>query len=172
MNAVSSHHQDDDECAVFVDPNIRVERRRSILVASMALFSIVSLSALNFADVSAPWSYIFMCGIFAGSIALLWSVHAALSGYGADEFPHIVVDQDGVHFKSLQGDDGDMIAWSRINSVDRDEAAVILSFEPEELASNDPKKRISKIRIAVGEQRRAGLPAAIERYRSSTGQYR
>ena len=112
-----------------------------------------------------------MGGIFAGSIATLWSAHAVLSGYGADEFPHIVVDRDGIHFKGMRGEDGDVIVWSRINSVDCDESALILSFEPEDLASNDPKKRISKIRIAMDTQRRAGLPAAIERFRTVAAQH-
>ena len=164
LNPVSSHRQDDGDCAVFVDPNLRLERRRSIIVAALCLFGVVSLSALNFADVSPPWSYVFICGIFASSIAALWSAHAALSGHGADEFPYIAVDGDGIHFKRTRGKDRVTITWSRMNTVDRDESALILSFEPEDISSNDPKKRISKMRIAIDAQRRTDLPAAIERF--------
>ncbi len=157
---------DDGERSIFVDPYIPVQRRRSMIVAGFCLLSIISLTVLNFASVSPPWSYFFMGGIFAGSLALLWSAHAALIGYGADEFPLIVVDRDGIHFKNLKGEDGDLIVWQRLNSVDRDESALILSFEPEDLASDDPQKRISKMRIAIDDKRRSGLPAAIARFRN------
>ena len=139
-----------------------------MIVAACSVVSIAALSLLNLADVLPHLSYVVMGGVFAGAGALIWSAHALLAG-GGDEFPHIVVDRFGIHFKSLQGEDRDSIVWPRINSVESDETALILFFEPEDIASDDPKKRISTIRIAVDEKRRIGLPAAIEHFRAIAG---
>lgn len=167
MNREPGDQRDDSERAVFIDPNRGKERKRAMTVAASATVTIVSLASLQFSDVSAPWSYALMCGIFAGSSAMLWNAHAAISGDGADEFPEIVVDCEDIRLGGSPSGDGELISWLRIRSVDRDESALILRFDPEDLASNDPKKRISVIRIAMDEQRRAGLPAAIERFRPS-----
>ena len=151
--------------AVFVNSEARKSRRFLIVIASVSLLSGVGLFTANFAGLTHPVTVSILA---AALMCILAVVHLSLmfSGRIAVDYPEIVVDRDGIHLCGKPETVTESIGWDRFRAAETDESALILSFEAKDLSSDDPRDRISRIRIPIGGPDFAGLLGAIDRYRA------
>lgn len=78
--------------------------------------------------------------------------------------PRLVIDADGLGGRAMFKSCDERLPWSKFKSIEVDQQAVVLEFEPADTQSADPAERRSKKQIAFSHYKPEEIAAAIEKF--------
>lgn len=165
----SDFHQQSADAVVFDDRHSAGHRRIRIVSAVILLAASVILPQFGLAGFTKSGVPVDLGLLGAGVAMVIWETHAYfISGAAPGKSGFIIIDKEGIGGDALKSR-MERIEWRRLQSLETDERAVVVTFSSRDIASKRPIDRISQMRLVSPNAPPAEIIEAIHRFWTPPG---